>query len=292
MTDSDAAPRANEGRGIVLGLDEASYRARPGLSSSGARALLRAAKVFDYERTHPPRPKAAFDLGAAVHAKVLGSGRPVIAYPEEHLTPSGNVSTKAATVEWSGRQRAAGIAVVTPGEMARVEAMAEAVLAHPDARALLEQDGAREASAFATDPDTGAPVRARFDLLPSPAQPDAWCVELTTTSSGADAASFARTVASSGYEVQQEHRLHAYGLASGDPAGRMRFVVVETAPPHLVAVHELSPEFARIGAGLARRARELFAECTASGEWPGLPRRSEPLRPPRWHLDRHAELTG
>lgn len=278
-------------QGVVLGLDEAVYRARPELSSSGARLLLRAARVFDYERAHPSPAKAAFDLGVAVHTRVLGAGRRAIAYPAEHLTPSGNVSTKAATADWAERQRAAGLVPVSPEELRRVDAMAEAILAHPDARALLEQDGAAEASAFAVDPGTGAALRARFDLLPSPAQPDPWCVELTSTSAGADASAFARTVARYGYDLQQAHRLHAYALASGDDAARMRFVVVETRPPHLVAVHELSREFADIGERLARRARELFAECTASGVWPGLPR-TEPLRPPRWHVERHPGRVG
>ena len=278
-------------QGVVFGLDEAVYRARPELSSSGARSLLRAARVFDYERAHPSPAEAAFDLGAAVRTRVLGAGRHAIAYPAEHLTPSGRVSTRAATAEWAEWQRVAGLVPVSPEELRRVDAMAEAILAHPDARALLEQDGAVEASAFAVDPDTGAAVRARFDLLPSPAQLDPWCVKLTTTSAGADAPAFARTVALRGYELQQAHRLHAYALASGDHAARMRFVVVEKRRPHLVAVHELSREFAGIGERLARRARELFAECTASGVWPGLPR-TEPLHPPRWHLERHPGHDG
>src|SRR5690606_12767730 len=94
-----------------------------------------------------------------------GVGAPIVTYPPEHLTPSGNPSTKAATVAWEDEQRATGVSIISARDMALADAMAEAVLAHQGARELLEQDGHPEASAFAIDPDTGIWCRARFDRL-------------------------------------------------------------------------------------------------------------------------------
>lgn len=269
--------------GIVPNLPEATYHAHPALSSTGARKLLESPARFHYWQSHPEPHKDAFDLGTAVHSKVLGVGWGVITYPPEHLTAAGNVSTKAATVEWVTEQRANGLVVITPEQAAHVNGMVDAVLAHPEARELFEQPGQSEASVFATDLNTDVEVRARFDYLPDFTGADPWCVDMKTTAKSAAPAEFLKTVANFGYHVQQEWYLHALDLATGEFFGRMKFVVVETYAPYLVAVHELSQEFAEIGADKGKRARAKFAECTASGVWPGY-ESGDPLQPPMWAI--------
>jgi len=261
-------------QGIVHNLDETSYHAHQALSSTQARQILDSPARFNYLRSHPQPHKDAFDLGTAVHTKVLGVGAKVITYPEEHLTPSGAVSTKAATVAWAEEQRAKGLVLIGATQAAQVDGMAEAVLAHPTARALLEQDGAlSEASVFATDPEWDVPIRARFDLLAPIA------VDLKTTAKEASASGFSKSVANFGYEVQQGHYLDAHELATGGRPN-MVFVVVETAAPHLVGVHQLDRDFAEMGQVKARYARQRFAECTAAGVWPGYPTQIGLLPPP------------
>lgn len=269
--------------GIVEAMPEEQYHAHPALSSTGARQLLKSPKVFDYMRSHPQEPKQAFDLGTAAHSKVLGIGARVITYPNEHLTPRGAVSTKAATLTWAEEQRAAGLVPISPDDAAKVDAMAEAVLANREARVLLEQDGTPEASVFATDPETGVDMRARFDFLPSFANTDPCAFDLKTTRSSAHPEEYTRTVANFGYHFQQEWYLHAYGIATGDFRLPMQFIVVETAAPHLVDVRPLALEYAEIARPKVRQALELFARYTEAGEWPDWndPNR-DPLQPPTW----------
>lgn len=275
--------------GIVYGLEESLYHSNPALSSTGARKLLESPARFDYWRKHPEPHKDAFDIGTAVHSKVLGTGWGVIEYPAEHLTDSGKVSTKAATVAWVAEQRAKGMVVVTPSQTAHINGMVDAVLAHPDARELFEQSGNPEASIFATDENTGVDVRARFDFLPDLTGADPWCVDLKTTAKSAAGPEFLKTVANFGYHVQQEWYLHALELVTGEFFGRMKFVVVETYAPYLVAVHELSEQFAEIGAEKGKRARARFAECTAAGIWPGY-ESGDPLQPPMWAIYEDDEI--
>lgn len=275
---------------IIFDMPEAEYHAHPALSSTGARQLLDSPARFHYAQSHAQAPKAAFDLGTAVHSKVLGAGAEVITYPDEHLTPSGNASTKAATVAWADEQRTNGLVVVSAAQLELVDGMTEAVLAHPTARALFEQSGNAEASVFATDPLTGVGMRARFDYLPDFTVTDPWCVDLKTTAKSAAPNEFLKTVANFGYQVQQEWYLEAYGIATGGFNPRMKFVVVETAAPHLVAVHELSEQFAEIGASAVKRALATYAECSASGVWPGYPTNSDPLQPPMWAIYAEEEL--
>ncbi|MFC5930871.1 PD-(D/E)XK nuclease-like domain-containing protein [Cryobacterium melibiosiphilum] len=269
-------------------MPETPYHAHPALSSTQARLLLDSPARFHYSKTHPQGHKDAFDLGTAVHTKVLGVGSQAIAYPDEHLTPSGMVSSKAATIEWVAEQRANGLIVLSADKLAEVNAMSEAVLAHPTAKILFEQDGNSEASIFATDPETGVELRARFDFLPNLANNHPIAVDLKTTGKSASREGFEKSVASFGYDVQQGHYLPTLELVVGRELP-MVFVVVETAAPHLVAVHQLDQLWHEMGMTKARKAREIFAECTANNEWPGYPTGVELISPPTWAVYQHEE---
>src|SRR5690606_9056181 len=183
--------------------------------------------------------------------------------PDEHLTPSGNVSEKAATKAWAAEQRAAGLVPVSAGQIAAADAMAEAALAHPEARRLLELDGHSEVSVFATDPETGVRVRARIDRLN-----DEYAIDVRTTPGSASPVGFGREAAKYGYPVQQEWYLDAL-RAAGAGEREFRFIVIEKAAPHLVAVHMLDDVTALLARQMGKRAREVYAECVASGSWPG-----------------------
>ncbi|MFF2493219.1 PD-(D/E)XK nuclease-like domain-containing protein [Agromyces sp. NPDC058064] len=264
--------------GIVLDMPEAEYHSRPELSSTQARLLLQSPARYQHALTHPKPARTVFDVGTAAHTKILGVGSGTIAYPPEHLTPSGNVSTKAATVEWAAAQRANGLTPVTPQQVSEVDAMAEAVLAHPTARVLLEQPGAPEASVFATEAETGVDLRSRFDFLPEPG-PRPIAVDVK---SAADASprEFARAAANHGYHVQEGHYEDTVEDLI-DLAGFV-FLVVEKDPPHLVGVYQLEPEFRAAGRAAAARARRVLAECRERGEWPGYPTEVQLLATPYW----------
>lgn len=267
--------------GIVHDLDEVTYHAHPALSSTGARLLLDSPARFHYAQSHPQGHKAAFDLGTAVHTKVLGKGHEtvVLDFPD--------FRTKAAQ-QARDEARELGLVVITAAQSEQVEAMAEAVLAQPTARILFEQKGAAEVSVFATDPETGVDTRARFDYLPDLGNTNPIAVDLKTTGKSASKEDFEKAVASFGYDVQQVHYQHTLAVVT-DREIPMVFVVVETEAPHLVAVHQIDVIWTQMGAAKARRARELFAECTASGVWPGYPTDVSLISPPTWAVYQHEE---
>ncbi|WIE65922.1 PD-(D/E)XK nuclease-like domain-containing protein [Curtobacterium sp. MCLR17_036] len=266
---------------IDLDLPEAAYHAHPALSSTQARKLLDSPARYQWDRDHPQAPKKEFDLGTAVHSKVLGVGAPTVAIPDELLASNGAASTRAVK-EWIEQQRAAGNTPVKQSVAEQVRAMTESVLAHPIARALFEQPGNAEASVFATDPDTSVDMRARFDYLPDFTAEHPVAVDLKTTAKSAAPDAFSRVVADHGYYVQQEWYLHAWGLATGDFTAQMEFVVVETEPPYLVNAYPLASEFAEIGQAKVRQALAIYAACDAAGEFPGYPINPDPLQPPTW----------
>lgn len=267
-----------EPTGLVLDMPDVEYHARPELSSTGARRILDSPARFKWEQTHRIESRA-FDVGHAVHAKVLGVGLTAVAYPDEHLTPSGNPSTKAATVAWENEQRANGRVPVARADMARVNDMAEAVLAHAGARAIFEQPGRPEVSAFATDPNTGVNVRARADRLNTDR-----LIDLKTTAGSASTTGFGRDAAKHGYPIQEAHYADTFEWVTGQRLP-MVFVVVEKRAPYLVAVHQLDDVTRITARDLAARARAIYAECTATDTWPAYGDDILTTQMPAWWFD-------
>ena len=258
--------------GIVPNLDEAIYHAHPALSSTGARLLLDSPARFHYRQTHPEPHKDAYSLGTAVHTKVLGTGANVITYPDEHLTPSGAVSTKAATVAWAEEKRADGFVIIGAAQAAQVDGMAEAVLAHPEARAVLESAAGREVSMF-TEVD-GVPVRARFDIY------DGLTAGDLKSARDASPKGFNAAVGRYGYHFQDRWYSEAHTAITGTELESFKFIVVETTAPYLVGVYDLDFMWEDIAKERTARARELYRQCTATNTWPGYP--STTLTPPTW----------
>jgi hypothetical protein len=253
-------------------MPDAEYHARPELSSTGARRILDSPARYRYWADHPQPTKASFDLGHAAHAKILGVGAGVVVYPDEHLTPSGNVSTKAATVEWEREQRANGLVPIGRSDARRVDAMAEAVLADPDARGILETVAGREVSIFTSVDDV--PVKARFDLYDG-----AVAADLKTTTD-ASPKGFNTTVGRYGYHIQASWYEDAHRAETGTPLQSFKFIVVETRPPHLVGVYELDFMWEDLGRTKTKQARETWLRCTQTGMWPGY--QPMTLTPPTW----------
>lgn len=246
---------------ITADMTDAEYHARAELSSTGARRLLDSPARFRYWQERQEPGKTGYDVGHAAHAKILGVGLDTVAYPPEHLTPSGNVSTRAATVAWAEEQRAQGLAPVSPSHVAAVDQMAEAVLSDRDARGVLETIAGREISLITNV--EGVPVRARFDIFGGTRAGD------LKTARDASPRGFNRAVGAHGYHVQQAWYDDAHKAETGQALTSFKFIVVESAPPHLVGVYELDFMWTDVAAGLAQKARRLWLECTESGEWPG-----------------------
>ena len=264
--------------GVHLDIPEEEYHALPGLSSTGIKKMLDAPAVFEQYLREGEKPRTVFDVGSAAHAKILGVGAGVIAYPPEHLTPSGNVSTKKATEECAAEQRAAGLTPVSPDQIARVDAMAEAVLRHPDAGPLLEH-GQPEVSLLWDDPETGARLRGRIDYV----RTDTLLVDLKTAE-GPRPATWGGVSAKLRYPEQSVHYCEGWRVLTG-AVPRFVQVVVDKVAPHLVFVAEFDEPTRDKAAENVRHAIDQYAKAQAAGDWPGLPTGIHRISAPRWYLN-------
>lgn len=270
------------GVGVHEDIPEPTYHALPGLSSTGIKKMLDAPAVFRQYQEQGEAPREAFDAGSAAHAKILGVGSGVIAYPDEHLTKSGNVSTKKDTVTWAEEQRAAGLVPVSPGQIAAVNAMAEAVLAHPDAGPLLEH-GMAEVSLIWDDPETGARCRGRIDYV----RTDTLLVDLKTAESPRPA-TWNYKAEDHGYFEQAVHYGNGWELLTGVRA-RFLTVVVDKKPPHMVFVAEYDEQTCDKAAENVQRAIDAYAKGIATDEWPGIGAGIHRITATRRYLNRENE---
>lgn len=255
--------------GIHYDIPELEYHALPGLSSTGAKAMLDSPARFQHSRTHRVE-KTAFDLGHAVHGMVLGTGLDLVRIDAEEWRT-------AAVKEEVAAVRAAGGVPLKPSQHDAATAMAEKVRTHPDAGRLFV-GGRPEVSILWDDTETGVRCRGRLDYLHEAA---GVVVDLKTARS-ANPVEFSKTAANLGYDVQAAHYLEGYqALGGGDT--RFLHVLVETEAPHLVSVVELDVDYLAIGHAKARAAIDLYARCHAADEWPGYPAGITRIAPPRWH---------
>ena len=258
-------------QGLYPDVPEALYHADPvperSLSVSGAKLLLPPScpALFDWHRKHGKRSKS-MDTGTRVHALVLGKGEEhleLLDY-DEYRTDKAKAARDAAIAN--------GKIPTKPHEMDEAQVIADAVFADPEARKLLDAVTDTELSGFWQDEEHGIWLRMRLDALGWTDRPE--IVDVKTTAD-ASPAGFAKSLAEYRYDMQARH--YAEGLAailSGYPGELdaddigFTFIAVQTVPPHLVMVYELSSDDHERADESNRIARETYAACSKRDVWP------------------------
>lgn len=248
---------------VVFDMPDDEYRAHPALSASGAKKLLAPScpAIYRWEKTHPPAPRQVFDFGHAAHQLTLGMGQPirVLDYPD-YKTKAAQDAKKAAYAD--------GDVPLLTAEMEQVQAMAEAFKTHPVVGALFNPEkGHPEASLFWHDDQHDVDRKARLDWLPDVGAGRMVVPDYKTAISAAPTR-FARQAADLNYHMQAAWYLDAVTACLDVEWPGFVFVVQEKTAPYLVSVVELDGEALRIGALKNADALKVFAECTATDEWP------------------------
>lgn len=241
----------------------------PSISSSGLRTIWSQSPAHYYvdsalnPKRAPQTARPAFALGRLAH-KLLLEGSDGLA--DEFVTRPEQWSdwrTKAAQ-EWRDGMIAAGKTVITEADLAAVTGMAESLGQHP----LVEHgilDGFVERSLIWKDAKTGVWLKSRPDVVP---RASGLFSDLKTTASVSDN-DLERSLSDYGYHMQAALVGMASEAVLGRPMEEFALVWVEKAPPHCVRVTVLTGEDLDRGRQQLRRAIDQFAECIATGEWPG-----------------------
>lgn len=145
----------------------------------------------------------------------------------------------------------------------------DSVHAHPAANGLLSGLGDVELSAVWADAETGASCKGRFDRH-APSVAGGTIVDIKTTSRSAARSDFERTIFSYRYFVQGAHYMNG-AAALAVPAEHFVIIAVETVVPYACAVYRLTEGVLQAGSDEIRRLLPIYAECMASGIFPGYP---------------------
>lgn len=270
--------------GVYDDLAPELYHAHPALSSSGARKLLPPScpAKFHYERSNPFEPTPEMQFGTVTHTLLLGHGAELAVL--DHKT----WNSKAAQ-EAQEKAISEGKLPVKRADWLEAKAMVAAVKNHPIAGRLFT-GGKPEQSLFWVDVETSVQLRARLDYLKTDG-PRPIIVDLKTAQS-AEPYEFGRSIDK--YDYNRQGAWYVDGvraLGLGDRPG-YTLVIVEKTPPYVVTVAQFDELTLEAGRFYNRRAIRKFAECSASGVWPGYADDIATVSLPGWALNRYFEESG
>ena len=245
---------------IVQGIPFPDYLAIEAASSHGLQTI---AKRSPYAyRNAVDTPSEAMALGTLAHALILEPHRE----SQYAISPAFDRRTKAGK-ELTAQFEAdcAGKTIVTREDWDRARGMRDAVWSRDHTRALLESPGQAESTVTLQHPDYGVPCKCRPDRIT-----DGYplIVDLKTAQS-AGPRDFMRACWNYGYQGQAWFYRHMLHLETCEAHGFV-FVVVESAPPHDVALYELSDRELAEGETVIRKGLDLYRRCSEAGVWPGV----------------------
>jgi len=269
--------------GMTLGLSNADYHSLPSVSSSMLKTILRSPAHYKaaYLSGAPRKePTASMVLGSLTHSLFL---EPENFGSEYIIAPECDRRTKEGKAVYAAFQDAAeGLTIITADQLQTAQAMANALCGHIIYEAMT--GGHAEASIFWTDDHTGLACRIRPDyhIAPSDVWPTGLIIDVKSTDD-ARAEAFARTCVNFGYDLSAAMYSDGFQQHYGTTEPPLfLLLVVERDAPYAVACYECSPEMLDKGNEKYRKAMQLLADSTASGEWPAYDEGIQLLNLPKW----------
>lgn len=216
---------------------------------------------------------SAFDLGTAFHAMLL-EGADVF-----DVVDAPDWKKKAAQQQRAAIRKA-GKTPLLIGQRAQLGRMQAAVLRalgdYPGSPAPFTR-GEPERTVIWREPN-GVWCRTRPDWLTGDGR-HVW--DLKTTSGSAHPFEWTRALFTHGVDIQAAMAQRGVRAVLGvTPA--VRFVVVETEPPHGVSILSLDAEAEEYARAKVSDAIETWGTCLASGKWPGYTLRTIAAEVPPW----------
>jgi len=255
------------------------------LSSSGARALLDPGcpAQFKYDRDHGQAPKKEFDLGTAAHTLVLGNGADLVEVSAKRWD---SIAVKAEV----RAIRDEGKVPLKTHELEQVQAMASALREHRTAAALFDPAGGKpEQSLYWVDPITKVTCRARPDWLRD-SGPGRAVIPDYKTAAKVDRKSIQKAIRDRGYHAQAAWCIEgARHVGVADERAVFLLVIQAKNPPYHVVVAQIDAMDLRIGHAKNAVARDIYRECTETGNWPAYGDAVEIISQPEWDQKRDIE---
>lgn len=250
--------------GIIAGEPPEVYHSTPALSSTAFRLFCESPRRYQARyltgEIPPPAPKACFDLGSAFHTAVLepgAFGERYALYDPPPYAGEGAKKRRADYDEAWRQEHGPNTTQLSAEQLETVTLMAAAARQAVDV-----EPGDETELTFRADTEFGT-LQCRVDLFKSNGQ--AWDIK-----SCRDISRFRREYFDFGYDRQEAFYRYVMSAVLGCDVPPLRFLAVESTPPHEVAVFAPAEEDAAMAKLEVFRDLVRYAECVRAGEWPGM----------------------
>jgi hypothetical protein len=239
---------------VIKDLPNEEYHNRSEVSNTQLSLFSKDQYAIDWQKQCPVDEDKVktFDFGDAMHAICLEPYRLDLEFA---VMPPFNLRTNAGKeekTEWLAENE--GKKVLTFEEDKKLRLMFESVMAHPQARELIEAEGLAESSWIWKDKDTGVDCRCRPDKLIA-----SLLVDVKTTP---DLAKFHYSVDDYRYHVQ--NAFYCDGLTeNGVFAPAMEFLVIQktiSIGRYPVMVYRLPEEAVEYGRAIYKQDLEAYSQ--------------------------------
>lgn len=207
--------------GVCPDLSNADYHGSNAISKTGLDLFSKDQSALEWSKTCPVDKEKlkTLDFGDAMHAICLEPERLatdfVVMPPFNLRTNVGKEEKKEFEAENEARK------IITTEEHKKLELMFESVMAHPDARDLIEAEGVEECSHYWIDEDTGVLCKCRPDKSISNSR---FLVDVKTTE---ELSKFHFSVDDYRYDVQAPFYLDGFNASTGEEKDTFIFLVVQ-----------------------------------------------------------------
>ena len=262
---------------LLTGVSFEDYRNAPGINSHGLIDLLRSPKhyyEFRYNRVEETNSEAR-EFGKLFHYAILESQmfaeRYVMMPKFDKRTKDGKVRSE----EWLTKLKPG--AIVVPEQWCdQLLQLCDKMVKHPISRGLLTE-GAREATLFWNDEETGELCKARPDFVSK----DGYIVDLKTTTD-ARYQQFSKDILKFSYHIQAAHYTEGARVTKTARSDSFIFIVVEKKAPYEIAVYPAGNSVLGVGSQWRSKAIRLYSKCRKSGQWPGYDYQARTIELPIW----------
>jgi hypothetical protein len=255
---------------VIHDLPAAEYHASPALGSSTVRALLSSTPAHALHKLQHAEQTEAQALGTAVHCAVL---TPQLYSKEIAIAPECDRRTKDGKETYASFLASVGDRlVITLKQQFVVDEVYRAITLSRTAKALLDRCQQRELSLFHLDK---CATKGRLD-----AYSRGIVLDIKTTRD-ASRAGFERSISQYGYGIQAAHYrrvIEGVGLAFTD----FIFIVVETEPPHGVAIYAMEEEVMDLYAPQVEQAIRDWTLCQETHSFRSYADEIQKVSVPRW----------
>jgi len=250
------------------------YHAHDSISNSGLKLIGRSPAHFNQQ---PKRePTRSMIIGSALHMAVL---EPDLFY-ETYMLLHGCEDRRSKDYKDAKEQFGEEFVLVS-SECSKVEGISESLWSKFGE--LLSLPGHNELSGFVADPETGVMCRHRFDKLTK----CGIAIDLKTTVDARSDA-FSRSIHTYGYNQQAAFYSDQYEWITGNQLTDFIFIAIESESPYAAKLYRIGSQSLEIGREQYRAALNRYAECKASGFWPGYECANiEEIEVPQYVINKH-----